>query len=88
MIRYAHSLDECRSQLIAAYFGDQSTKPCGICDNCLSQKNPTMTKEEFDFIQRQITQWVNSESIPTQELIGRFSGIRREKLREVINLQR
>ena len=85
MIRYAHSLDECRSQLIAAYFGDQSTKPCGICDNCLSQKNPTMTKEEFDFIQRQITQWVNSESIPTQELIGRFSGIRREKLWEVIN---
>jgi len=85
MIRYAHSGDECRSQLMATYFGDQSTKPCGICDNCLSKKSGPMTKEEFDAIQLQITQWVKAESVPTQELIGRFSGIRREKLWEVIN---
>jgi ATP-dependent DNA helicase RecQ len=85
MIRYTGSGNECRSQFIAGYFGDESTKPCGICDHCLSNKSDAMTREEFDFIRKQITEWVTTESVPSQELIGRFSGIRREKLWEVIN---
>ncbi|MGL4347067.1 MAG: RecQ family ATP-dependent DNA helicase [Chitinophagaceae bacterium] len=34
IIHYASNTDTCRSQLIASYFGNNTTEKCGICDNC------------------------------------------------------
>ncbi len=39
MIRYTQLTDMCRSQFISQYFGDQQTKPCGICDICKNQSD-------------------------------------------------
>lgn len=39
MLRYANSTEECRSVMLERYFGDTESKPCGVCDICLSKRN-------------------------------------------------
>jgi len=34
IIRYMELSLECRSRILANYFGDKNSKDCGICDNC------------------------------------------------------
>jgi ATP-dependent DNA helicase RecQ len=36
--QYICAQTDCRSQMIAQYFGDEKAGSCGICDNCLRQK--------------------------------------------------
>ena len=38
MYNYVSAENECRSVLLAKYFGQQNPKPCGHCDYCLSKK--------------------------------------------------
>jgi ATP-dependent DNA helicase RecQ len=38
MLGYLKEETMCRSQMLARYFGDEATGPCGICDNCLRHK--------------------------------------------------
>ena len=38
LIEYALQKESCRSRIIAQYFGDEQSKPCGICDNCLKKR--------------------------------------------------
>jgi len=85
ILNYVKSDTGCRSRFIAGYFGDESVKPCGICDLCLQEKNSLVSKEEFDFIHRQIMQWVESAALPAHELISRFNGVRKERFWEVIH---
>src|SRR5579871_4485790 len=51
---YVKAETQCRSQFIANYFGDGNAKPCGVCDNCLRQKNISLTEDELDKIHRHI----------------------------------
>ncbi len=39
MLHFLQGSSQCRSVFIATYFGDTTTPSCGICDNCLEQKN-------------------------------------------------
>ena len=38
MIAYAENESECRSVVLAHYFGDTTVTPCGICDVCLERR--------------------------------------------------
>ncbi len=40
MMEYIHSGKQCRSQFIAAYFGDEKAKPCGIWRQLPETKRP------------------------------------------------
>lgn len=44
IIKYAENKTQCRSLIIQEYFGEKTTKPCGVCDIC-SKKQNTTTKE-------------------------------------------
>lgn len=84
MIRYVKEEGQCRSQLIGVYFGDEALKPCGICDNCLRQKNTALGKEEFETIHHRILNIVKYESLPVKGLLLKLSGIPKEKAWKVI----
>jgi len=84
MINYVHAKKECRSQMICKYFGDNAAIPCGICDNCLSQKSVKLTKEEFESLNHRILNTVKYEPLPTRELFTKLSGIKKEKAWKVL----
>lgn len=84
IIGYINESSLCRSQIIGTYFGDNAMRPCGICDNCLRQKETRLDKEEFTAIHHRILNIVKYESLPVKELIAKLTGISKEKAWKVI----
>ena len=84
MIRFVNENTECRSRIIATYFGDAAVRSCGICDNCLRVKSITVSKEEFESINHRILNTVKYEPLHAKELLIKLSGIKKEKAWKVI----
>ncbi len=75
----------CRSKYIGQYFGDNEMKPCGVCDNCLQQKNTVLSQEEFSKISERIfTHLANRES-EIDLLLQQMAGIKKEKVWKVLD---
>lgn len=70
MLNYAAHASACRSQLLATYFGDLSSKPCGTCDNCLQQKKHSLTSIEFEEIKTELMQRLQKGPLPYTELMA------------------
>jgi ATP-dependent DNA helicase RecQ len=85
MIDYIHERAECRSKMIASYFGDNKVTSCSICDNCLQQKTIRLSKEEFDHINDRIVNSVGGNSIQTKDLLQQLAGINKQKAWRVLN---
>ncbi|HSZ85579.1 MAG TPA: RecQ family ATP-dependent DNA helicase, partial [Puia sp.] len=60
LLEYVKKDSQCRSVYIANYFGDVNAKPCGVCDNCLRQKNNNIPQQEFENIYQKIVDVVES----------------------------
>ena len=84
MQEYVKDHSGCRSQVIGLYFGDTEIPKCGVCDNCLRQKNTPISKEEFQSLHHRILNIVKYESIKSQDLLERLQGINKEKAWKVI----
>ena len=54
---YTKNQTRCRSKMIADYFNDQDVKRCGICDNCIRDKQIIITTEEFNAIKEGISKY-------------------------------
>lgn len=75
---------ECRSRIIGLYFGDEHIKNCGICDNCLRNKNTELSKEEFDTLHLRILAIVKNESLHSRDLLEKLTGTKKEKALKVL----
>ncbi len=84
MVRYMREEKTCRSRIIGRYFGDDYIKSCGICDNCFRVKKIDLTKEEFELINHRILNTIKYESLHAKELLGKLTGIQKEKAWKVI----
>jgi ATP-dependent DNA helicase RecQ len=83
-IEYTRSKTGCRSQYIAAYFGDSKSTPCGVCDNCLaSVKKQPLSAEEFTLIRSRIEACLAREPKHTKDLLSHI-GLTEEKAWQVI----
>ena len=54
VINYASSLTRCRAQMLLAYFGENNSVRCGVCDVCQSRNQLGLSKFEFDSISEKI----------------------------------
>ena len=84
LIHFVQEKAECRSRMIASYFGDTSLSRCGVCDNCLKLKATEISKEEFESINHRIINTVKYEPMHTRELLLKLSGVKKEKAWKVI----
>jgi len=75
----------CRSKMIATYFNDLNVKRCGICDNCLHEKNLTISKEEFEKIKEGIKNSIAENPANAKELIHQMNGFKRNKVLKVLH---
>jgi ATP-dependent DNA helicase RecQ len=84
MASYIQNTTDCRGKLIAVYF-NATNKPCGICDNCINQKELVISKEEFETIASGIFNLLKTNAMSAKELQSQLKGIKKEKVWKVIN---
>lgn len=85
MISYLELEASCRSAYIAHYFDADGRRACGICDNCISQKNLHLSKEEFESISALIFQQLKDAPVPVNLLLEKLKGVPRSKAWKVID---
>jgi ATP-dependent DNA helicase RecQ len=85
MLEFINDTVECRSKKIAMYFGSTEIKRCGICDNCINQKNTDISKEDFETISKQIISMINEKAAGANDLLNSLKGIKKEKFWKVLD---
>ena len=85
IINFIRNHNTCRSKMIAAYFNDTNVKRCGICDNCLREKNLTITKQEFEKIRNGIKSAISERPVNSEQLIRNMPGFKENKIRKILN---
>lgn len=85
IIEYVSEKHSCRSKIIASYFNDLSAKRCGICDNCLLEKNITITKDEFEKIKEGIKNLVSEKPAKSKEMIHHMNGFKQNKILKILH---
>ena len=83
MLDYIKS-PSCRSTVINTYFGDATTAPCGICDNCLRAKNLTLSTKEFDAVYKIIRAKLDGQSLTINALLQGLNSAQKEKAWKVV----
>ncbi len=84
MISFCKSQDKCRSSMISFYFSGSVLEPCGICDNCLGNKNVIITTEEFNSISLQIKKITGQEPAKPKVIIEKLPEIKESKIWKVL----
>lgn len=75
----------CRSKQIALYFHSPVVNNCGICDNCINQKEIRISMEEFEEIANDINLTIESKQGSITELLNSFSKLKKDKYWKVLN---
>ncbi len=76
---------ECRSQYIGKYFGDVNIRQCGVCDNCLRQKNVHLSTAEFTSISESILHHINENAIEIHNVLNKLNGFKKDKIWKVLD---
>jgi len=84
MLVYMQSQSLCRSKYLGNYFGDADIQDCGICDNCLTQKNKSLSAKEFGSIRDKIMAGIIKENMPVKELLRQLTDVDKEKFWQVL----
>jgi ATP-dependent DNA helicase RecQ len=85
IINFIQNQNTCRSKLIARYFNDTNVKRCGICDNCLKEKDIKITKDEFENIRNGIKSVLSERPVNSEQLIKSMHGFKENKIMKILN---
>jgi ATP-dependent DNA helicase RecQ len=85
MILFIKDLAECRSKKIAAYFGSEEINKCGICDNCINQKNTVLSTQEFEEMASLIINRIDNKPTGINELLNALNRTKKEKVWKVLD---
>ncbi|MGI8584098.1 MAG: helicase-related protein, partial [Chitinophagaceae bacterium] len=84
MISYVKA-NACRSKIIGNYFNDLSIKSCGICDNCIKEKNIVVSTTEFENITMIIEKLTLRGPVHSNLLLKNLNTFKKEKVWKVLN---
>ena len=83
MTEYATAEDKCRSRMLLRYFGEKNEHNCGLCDVCLSKHHSGMKLGEFQEMENQIREQLETSPLSAATLLNRING-EREKAERVL----
>ena len=66
---YITDKNQCRSSVIAVYFNDSTVRACGICDNCINNKN----KQKGNNFSDELLLLIKNSKQTVKELEGHFT---------------
>lgn len=72
VLDYAREENNCRNQILLAYFGEKDSKPCGKCDICLKKKETQLTDEDFETIRLAIHKTLSTEELTLNALVKKI----------------
>lgn len=84
MKNYVLSDHKCRSQLLLAYFGEELSQRCGMCDVCLKRNKTQLSKLEFDQAVEIIKPMLKNKPMMLDELVFEVDSIDAERLLNAI----
>ena len=84
MTEYANAEDKCRSRMLLRYFGEKNEHNCGLCDVCLSKHHSGMKLGEFQEMENQIREQLETSPLSAATLLNRING-EREKAERVLS---
>ena len=84
MTEYATAEDKCRSRMLLRYFGEKNEQNCGLCDVCLSKHHSGMKLGEFQEMENQIREQLETSPLSAATLLNRING-EREKAERVLS---
>ena len=82
---YVADTRSCRSILIGNYFNDKKLLPCGICDNCINNKNVSVSAEEFRSISDNILTALKVQPLDAAAVLKNFKPNKKQQVWTVIN---
>lgn len=85
IIKYIANQNSCRSKIIAAYFNDHYVKGCGICDNCLRERNITISRDEFESIRSGIERSISVKPANPEDLLQQLKGFKKHKIWKILH---
>lgn len=84
MLHFCLNQQECRSKMIGNYFNDRNLHHCGICDNCLSNKNTILSNKEYTSISNEIKKIIGGKLVSSAELFDLLPFFKQNKIRMVL----
>jgi len=84
MISFCKNESKCRSEIINFYFDGPPILPCGICDNCLRNKDITISTDEFNSISSAIKKITQTNAVTANGLFQQLPLFKEKKIREVL----
>ena len=85
VIAYANNQDQCRSRQLLAYFDEQRTTDCGMCDVCIDHKRQQNSEQRVHVAQEKIMQLLaDGQQHDVKELSG--LQLHAEDLREALGV--
>ncbi len=86
IISYLHDEDSCRTALLLAYFGEEEYGRCGICDNCIGQKNHKDDDRYKDHYKKQILNLVSQDTLfDTEGLVQTLDPTHKDVFMDVLS---
>ncbi|MEP6616982.1 MAG: ATP-dependent DNA helicase RecQ [Ginsengibacter sp.] len=85
MISFVHSHTTCRSKLIGNYFNDLAIAACGICDNCINERELVISNAEFENITDMIDKMLIKRSLSMEQVLKGFAPAKKNKVWKVVN---
>jgi len=69
VLNYAIEKSRCRSQMLLAYFGEETWHRCGVCDYCLGRNKTGVSDLEFDQVSQNVEALLKNNKYSIHELV-------------------
>jgi len=78
VLNYATEKSRCRSQMLLAYFGEETWHRCGVCDYCLGRNKTGVSDLEFEQVSKNVEALLKNKKYSIHELVGHLQGSKEE----------
>ena len=84
-VEYA-TKEQCRSQLLLAYFGETDASPCGKCDICTNRNSDKMSQAQFEIYQNRIQKILEKQPQTARQILAKFPTHYHKKITHVLTV--
>ncbi len=78
VLNYAGEKSRCRSQMLLAYFGEETWHRCGVCDYCLGRNKTGVSDLEFEQVSQRVEALLQNKKYLLHDLVNHLTDSKEE----------